>query len=422
MDSLRVLALVLGLACVLAGGLASAQYAAGDTLVTDQTNIGSNWPLWGITPGGKLYTVTANLPLYAWSIAPAPDNRSVWVSGKGNAGLTTASVAPDGTITNINVDFQNLFSCMDVDGNGNAILANMVNPEIKKMKFGSTTFTTLYSGAPLTNMVGGGLDLYTGDLVVVDTAGIFQARLFGTVTVSTVVASIPRPQNGAGLHDDPETGTMVGTWSSSIFSLALGSPGMLTTLWPGSNLEVLGALDRDPADGRYVIPAAATPISSRPSAVYRFDARTSTLTTFVTFPGSYRAAPLAATVAGSRHLCGGGGVEAQPGKPFPLMVSSPNEPGATYVIACSFSFGPGIPLTHGRKVYLSPDPLFYYSLQNTGIFRDFQGVLGGTGEAIGVLQIPNVPQLSGFRFYAAAVTVNQNQISVISDTVGVTIQ
>ena len=418
MHAIRFPALLLGLALCLVALPASGQYAHGDTVVTDQTNIGSNWPLWGITPQGKIYTVTANLPLYAWSIAPAPDNRTLWVSGKGNAGYTTSTVAPDGTITNILVSMQNLFSSIDVDGGGNMILGNMVQPVINK--YAGSTFTTLYSGAPFTNIVGGGLDLYTGDLMVVDATGIYQAHLHGTVQVSTVIAPITRPRNAAGLHDDPETGTLVGSWTSAIYRLAPGTPGLLTTLRTVPATEYLGALDRDPYDGCYVIPCTASSLAARPSAVYRFDARTATLTTLAVFTGSPTPTPLAATVASSRHLCGGN--EARPGQAYTLLVSSPNEPGALYVVAASFGFGPGIPLGSGRKVYLSPDPLFYYSLQNTGIFSGFQGLIGPKGEAIATLQIPKLPQLSGFRFFAAAVTINQNQISVISDTLGVTIQ
>ncbi len=418
----RASALLLGLALCLVCAPAAGQYSPGDVVVIDQRNIGQNWPIWGITSQGKIYTVTTLLPLGAYSIAPAPDNRSIWVSGKGNAGYTTSSVAPDGTIVNFNVDLQNLFSSIDVDGGGNAILGNLVRPEIKK--YAGSSFTTLYTGSPITNIIGGGLDLYTGDLVVLDSAGIFQANLHGTVKLSTVIAPITRPRNGGSLHDDPDTGTLVGAWSNgsatAIYRLALGTPGILSTLWNGSTMETFGALDRDPFDGRYVIPAAASSVSSRPSAVYRFDARTSILTTLATFPGTLRASPMGATVAGSRHLCAGN--EARPGQAYTLMVSSPNEPGAAYIIACSFGFGPGIPLGQGRKVYLSPDALFNYSLQNTGIFSGFQGLLGPKGEAIATLKIPNIPQLSGFRFFAAAVTINQNQISVISDTLGVTIQ
>jgi hypothetical protein len=38
------------------------------------------------------------------------------------------------------------------------------------------------------------------------------------------------------------------------------------------------------------------------------------------------------------------------------------------------------------------------------------------------VQIPFAPALSGFRFFAAVITINLNQISVISDTIGVTIR
>ena len=405
---------------VLLASTAAAQYAPGDTVVTDQNTVGPAglWPLWGITPQGKLYTVTTQLPLYAWSIAPAPDNRSLWVSGKGINGYTTSTVAPDGTLTHLNIDFRNLFSCIDVDGGGNVILGNMVNPDI--VKYAGKTFTTLYTGAPLSNVQGGGIDLFTGDLVLVQSSGIYQANLTGQTRISTVLTSIPAVRNGGGLHDDPETATLVGSWGTGLYRLALGSPGILTTLKTGFPLGNVGALDRDPFDGQYVVPSMGN-MPGASAMVFRFDAKNAALTTLYKFPipPAMSVSPLAATVAGSRHLCAGN--EARPGQALTLMVSSPNEPGAAYIVAASFGFGPGIPLGQGRKVFLSPDALFYYSLQNTGIFSGFQGLIGPKGEAIASLRIPNLPQLSGLRFFAAAVTINQNQISVISDTLGVTI-
>ena len=395
------------------------QYAPGDVVITDQNGIGSNWPLYGITPRGVLYTVTANLSFYAWSLAPAPDNRTLWASGKGNLGYTTATIAPDGTITNFNIDFAHLFSCIDVDGGGNAILGNLVGPTVNKYAGGK--LTTLFTGAPLNAVQGGGIDLFTGDLVVLDSngPGIYQVKFTGTPSASTVIASVPRPSNGAGLHADPASGTMIGSWGSTVYQLAVGAPGVLTTLKTGLPFGMLGALDRDPFDGQFVIPSSSN-TAAQPSMVFRYDAASNAVTTLVSLPASPRISPLAATVAGSRHLCAGN--EAQPGQAFSLMVSSPNEPGALYVVAVSFGYSPGIPLTGNRKVYLMPDDLFNYSLTNTGIFSNFQGVLNGKGEGIATMQIPNIPTLSGFRFFAAAVTVNMNQISVISDTLGVTIR
>jgi hypothetical protein len=414
----RIRSIVLATALVTLAGLPlAAQYAPGDVVVTDQnSNLPKTWPLWGITPQGKVYTITTSLSFYAWSVTPAPDNRSLWASGKGQGGYTTATIAPDGTV--INFLFADLYSCIDVDGGGNAILGALTGPSVNK--YVGNTLSTIYTGPPLRDIRGGGIDLTTGDFVVVDASGpaIFQVSIYGKPSVSTVLASIPRISNGAGLHADPGTGTMIGSWGSGIYRLALGSPGILTTLKTGLPLGTVGALDRDPWDGQFVIPNINT-TSTQPSAVFRYDATMGVITTLAPLPTNPRVSPISATVAGSRHLCAGG--DAVVGQQYSLMVSSPNEPGAFYVAALSFGVGPGIPVGGGRKVYLMPDVLFNFSLTNSGIFSNFQGVLGPKGEAIARLSIPNIGALSGLRFYAAAITINQNQISVISDTIVVTI-
>jgi len=419
--------LVAGLAAVLLSGPAPAQYSGGDVIVTDQNNIGSNWPLWGVTVQGKVYTVTTNLSFYAWSVAPSPDNRTLWASGKGNLGYTTATIAPDGTITNFNVDLQHLFSCIDVDGGGNAILGNLVGGGTIN-KYANQTLSTLYSGSPLQSVLGGGIDLTSGDFVFLDSSGpaLYRLQMLPKPALSTVLTGLLRPALGFGLHADPASGDMVGSWSvrtptstvDAVFRLRLGSPGALTTLRSGSPFGTLGALDRDPFDGQFVIPSQGA-TSTQPTAVFRFDAANGAITTLATFPSSVRVSPIAATVAGSRHLAAGN--EARPGQPFNLIVSSPNEPGAAYIAALSLSPRPGIPLA-GRTVYLAPDALFAYSITNSGIFSNFQGALSAKGEAFPRVQIPLAPALSGFRFFAAVITINLNQISVISDTIGVTIR
>ncbi|MBN2492116.1 MAG: hypothetical protein JXQ29_14815 [Planctomycetes bacterium] len=426
MKSRVSISLLVALALALAALSSAAQYAPGDVIVTDQnSSFPSSWPLWGITPQGKVYTVSTSLSFYAWSVAPAPDNRTLWASGKGIQGLTTATIAPDGTITNFHIDFNHLFTCIDVDSAGDAILGNLVNPSINKFSLVSPstiyTLSTLYSGPPFSSIQGGGIDLATGDFVVVDSNGpnIYQVSLFPRPSVSTVIARIGGIGNGLGLHADPGTGTMVGSWGSGIYRLVPGSPGILTTLKTGVGLGTLAALDRDPWDGQFVIPSWST-TSTQPAVVLRFDAASGAITTLAQLPAIHRVMPMAATVAGSRHLCATGA--ALPGKTFSMMVSSPNEPRAFYAVAVSLSVGPGIPVGGGRRVFLTPDDLFHYSLTNSGIFSGFQGVLGGGGEAIAKMSIPSVGALSGLRFFAAVVTIQQNQISVISDPLGVTIQ
>jgi len=401
---------------------ASAQYTPGDVIVTEFNSPGLTWPLWGITPQGRVYTVTSSLPFLAFAIAPAPDNRSLWVSGQGNLGCATSTITPNGIITHINVDKKNIFGNIDVDGGGNALLGSMLFPDVLMWTNGN--LTTVFQGSS-SGYGGGGLDLPSGDLVLLNPQGrtIDRISLHGK-PASTLVVSGPRVASRFGLHDDPDSGTMVGAWriypsgTSAVYRLTLGPPAALVTLRDITSLGEPGALDRDPFDGQYVIPC--TPVNTaQPATVMKFDARTASITRFATFPATPPVKLFAATVAGSRHLCGAN--DARVGQIYTLMVSSPGETGVPYAIGCSFGFRPGIPVGAGRKIHLSVDALFNYSLLNTGIFKGFQGVLSAQGEAAATITIPPVSGLSGFRFFAVAVTVKQGRISVISDPLGVTI-
>ena len=201
--------------------------------------------------------------------------------------------------------------------------------------------------------------------------------------------------------------------------MRLGPPPLLKPILTGAPLFQLGALDRDPGDGLYVIPCMdqTTPQNN---AMLRLDARTGSLTSIVRLPVSAGAHPHAVTVAGSRHLCGVN--QPRPGALYNLLVSVPREPGALYVVGASFGFRPGIAVGGGRKVYLNPDALFQYSLLNTGIFSGFQGTLNARGEGAASIAIPPVAGLSGHRFFAAVMTIWNGSISTLSEPLGITIQ
>lgn len=413
------------LALLVSAAGASAQYAAGDLVVADQRGTTGNQRLMGITRAGVVYTVTASMPSYAWGLRPAPDNRSLWCSGLGPQGFTTFRVDPAGVITSILVDNGSLFSCIEVDGAGRLILGNANDGSI--LEHDGTRFTTIRSGPPLSTILGGALDRATGDLIVVDGSisrgnRIFRIARHPAVALTTVMVGIPAVSYTAGLHVDPD-GTMIGSWGASAWQqaairrLTLGASPSLTTLYlHTAPIHHMAILDRDPWDGQYVVP---TTTDTRVSTVLRFDANLRAVTGSYPIPGSFTA--MSATVAGSRHLASLD--EPRPGRALRLLVSSPLEGGSFYAVALSFSTGPAIPVGGGRSVRLAPDPLFFLSLTNAGIFSRFNGVLAASGEATATLSIPPITALSGVRFFAAAVTYTRtNGVSTISETIGATIR
>ncbi len=420
----RSILTVLVLVCLL-GASAPTQYSHGDVLVTDYAGAGPTWTLWGITRFGRLYTA-ATLPFRPWAVAPGPDNRDIWVTGDDQTNYYLSRVARNGAVTHIHVDRWNFFSSIDVDGSGDVLLGNLVAKEILKYNTTYNHLSTILAGSRY-GFNGGGLDLATGDLVVMNAShhNILRAQLQGKPAYSTLNVTLSRAINLAGIHADPATGDLIGSWAiypsaqSTVYRIVLGPQASLVPLRTGAPFAELGALDRDPFDGQYVIPSCRLHSPNQVSSVFRFDARTGAITTMYAFPPSATAQPLASTVASSRHLCAMN--EPRYGTTWKLLVSSPAESGALYVIGLSFGFRPGIPVG-GRAIHLVPDALFWMSLQNTGIFSGFLGHLDIQGEATATLAIPALWQLSGVRFYAVAVTLRNQQISVISEPLGVQIR
>jgi len=392
-------------------------------IVTDASR---STTLFGVTPRGVVYTVTTRLPFSGPELCgPAPDNRTVWVGGYGlGSQANVVSVAPDGSITAVNTDLNHVFTGLDADGTGGIVFADLFRSSFPPiMKFTRAGFTTLLARGLTFPALRSAIELQSGDLVMLE-RGLLRCSLRGQPRLTTIVPNMlfnPSLISWPGLHSNPDTGTMILSAGACIYDVIPGSPGTVTTLLGPLPGGYVGNLDRDPFDGRFVIPAiGVNPGGGYPSRIYRFDARSLKLTTFVTFPATLPIRPQAVTVAGSRHLCGMG--EARPGRMYVMLVSSPGQPGALYRLALSLGFRPGIKAGTTRTIHLNPDPLFHLSLTNGGIFYGFVGHLDPRGEALGAVSIPPLPALSGLRFFAAAITLVKNRISVISDPLGVTIQ
>jgi hypothetical protein len=401
-------ALTVGLITVLVPSVIS-QYTAGDLVVN-----GLQCTLFGVTSQARVYTVTSWYPNLARAqpLACAPDNRAIWaVLNPSPLGPNVVSVAQNGTITTLQM--ANMLQVMDFDGAGNAILRDTLSGTTI-LKFRAGRLTTLYSNLPFQFVGGGSIELATGDLIATswNPAGILRFSLHGAPRWSTVMQLIHGPQR---VVNDPETGGMLGITDYYVFHATLGpTPSVTPLVWASGGLR-FGWPVRDPRDGRYIIPYH----TGRNPLLLRLDARTKAVTTLVQLPRSV-VNSTAVAIAGSRHLCGLN--DARPGGLYSMLVSSPNEAGAPYTVALSFGFRPGIPVGGGRKIYLSPDPLFLASATGRGPFYGFQGTLDARGEAVAAVAIPNLAGLSGRRFFASAVTVVKNRISVVSDPLGVTIQ
>ena len=102
------------------------------------------------------------------------------------------------------------------------------------------------------------------------------------------------------------------------------------------------------------------------------------------------------------------------GTVLPLSLAAPDFPNAPYILGYSLSTAPGIPLSDGRTVPVTPDALFWFAGNPTnGIFLHTTGVLDGSGVANtwALIAIPPTPSLVGATVYAAMVTLDASSSS-----------
>jgi len=109
-----------------------------------------------------------------------------------------------------------------------------------------------------------------------------------------------------------------------------------------------------------------------------------------------------------------------PGKTVALVLDVPSRPGDAYLMRCAFNRVPGFPLPGAGTVPLNPDDLFFLSGVLPSVFQNFAGLLDKNGTASAAIAVPNVPQLSGLRFYAAFIVVGTPGF-LISNSLSLTI-
>ena len=111
----------------------------------------------------------------------------------------------------------------------------------------------------------------------------------------------------------------------------------------------------------------------------------------------------------------------------PLVVCSPQDPNAGYLLAAALNQSPGFPLCPGVSVPLAFDFLTQLSLDpNNPFFNNFVGTLDSTGESPQngpEIAIPNIPSLAGFSFHLCALVVTSGPCPLkVSNPYTVTIQ
>lgn len=405
----------LGLTLVLLVSVgASAQFQPGDVLFAP----GAHGYFGRIAPDGR-YSVSKDTGLLAVAaMTPAPDNRGLWVAGAGKYNAEGIyHLAWDGTVSTIVSAPVRSVQVIDLDDDG-GMLAFFPGVGVVAIHPGPAV-TTVHPLPASSYCHGIGLDGDTGDLIACTAAGVLRMSGRGWSSVTTILAG------HAGVYGvlpfDPPSGDLVGRSGASAFRLQIGAAPATTLVHRFMNKMQMHCLIRDPRTGHAIASFHKWIISSTYDKVELYDvdlvARTATYRKTL---GTALGAAHAVALAGGRHLAPR--AAPVPGTTYPILVSFPLEPGAAYVVALSLALRPGFSVPGGRVVHLRPDGLFRLSLVNPAVFRGFQGRLDAKGEAVARIAIPASAQLSGLRFFVAAVTLDASGIRSIASPFGATLR
>jgi len=117
----------------------------------------------------------------------------------------------------------------------------------------------------------------------------------------------------------------------------------------------------------------------------------------------------------------------KPGQPAAYRVTSAGAQYDYYIFGASLSASRGFALPGGKYFPLDFDPLLGLTLSNVlpGVFRNFQGFIDVSGQAVLTVNVPNAPALAGVEYYMAGVTINPNApagIHLVSNPIATRIQ
>jgi hypothetical protein len=290
----------------------------------------------------------------------------------------------------------------------------------------SGVVTTLRTGLPPVNDFE--VDLKSGDYLIATlpspplNSGLLRLQRrppFALSTIGTlpVIRSFVQDRDRIGTIYAVSTNRLlrIDRFTGNVFPL--GSP--RNELLAAHGLSLLG---ENHPDGRRNLALVGN--ATVAPGLFLFDLAGNFVTTISGLPFS------GVNVVPNRHREVTGAGSALPGSTYQLFFSGPtsngDDPNDPYFAACSWDTDPGILLPDGRKIPLSPDPLFALSLLGLPMFQNFAGYLNSSGVAdpLPSVEIPPEPALIGFRFYISYVSINPaypNNIGVIADPWGITI-
>lgn len=400
---MRLAILVLGAMCAVGFGSISAQSLGTDLIVFER----SNDALLRVPVTGPVFTIGTG---YAGTGA---GNGLTMDAGNQDVVLTVDSTATGGHLLRINVATGLATTIatglgrvwnVHLDQNGDYFVGQFAPFSstslfsVRRDGSGFSTIASTFRSAPVMAQ-----DMTSGDYIIGHNAQEFHRYSFDLTTVKSTITH--SSQWTYAMAQDPQM-PYVYVAAAQLVQLDTGSD-TVTTLDPtGPGTGLAGRaieVDRAPAASGALI-YAGTNLAANSSAIMRFDRSGTNLGTVYSSPTSY---VQTAAFVDSRNLAGL--MNTPPNDRF-ISVSFPSQVGKSYVLAFSLTgSNPGVPLSDGRVVPLTPDSLT--SLTTTQslppLLTNNIGVLGAGGSAQARLNLnPLGTAVNGVRLWAVAITLD----------------
>jgi len=276
---------------------------------------------------------------------------------------------------------------------------------------------TLYAGNLALRSRAVETDIDTGDVLSLDANGnLLRIDAAGNATIAAT--GITPPDNAAMATDWRSGDVFVGT-DNRVLKVNPAT-GIIATVFSGLPLGGTIGVEVDDVDGTLLV-CSSSGLANVQGAVFRMNRSGAILSTLVRLPSTVFATGM--DVVASRPLSGNG--DARPGNPYFLDLDVPTAGGLPYVLAGSLGVRPGLVLGDGRTIPLNVDPVLILSLVDPFTFQNFQSVLDAVGHATATFHVPNIPALTGQRFYFAYVLLDPAAplgIRLVSNPWGVSIR
>jgi len=389
-------AFVAALAVVALAAAVSAQSYGTDLIASDLVRT-----LYRVNAAGGVSTIgTYDTSGSMWSITADAGNQDVVATMTSQGGCLMRIDTVTGSAVTIVTGLGRPY-WTEVDQNGDYVVALLYSGPVIKVKRDGSSVTTLRTTFPTTPIFT--QDLLTGDWIAGDRSnGLARYDYTWSNLISTLSHSSVYTYEI--VHDPAQAYIYLGASNLARYDVIAKTVSVLNPVPVGflgdRGLEV----DRAPAaSGAFLYTTDAQRNPNTLGTIWRFDQNGTSLGSLATFS----AACSGLAFDRSRNLSAN--LTAAPNDRI-LIVSFPSDWGKAYVVAFSLtSYSPGIRLSDGRIIPLTPDLLTFLTVQQPlpPLLVNNRGLLAANGTAQVTLNLNALGKaVSGLRLWAVAVTID----------------